>query len=417
MDSMATLAIEGGTPIRTRPFPKRRPFGEADTQQVLEALNQQTLHFPLGSKVYEFEARLRELYGTRYAAASTSGTAAIHVALGAIDPEPGDEIITTPITDMGTVAPIILQNCVPVFADVNPLTFNLDPDDVEHRITDRTRAIIVVHCWGQPAEMDRLAEIARRYDLKLIEDASQAHLTRYKGKLAGTIGHLGAFSLQSSKHLQCGEGGVTIANDFLLGKRASLFVDKGCEWSEGRKTRILYAFIAPCYRMTELQGAVLLAQLPRLPDIVRRRQELGELLRTRLLDVPGITPPGRVEGAEHSYYLFPILVDGGRLGVSPEAFGRAIAAEGVPVEGNWLGKPLYLFTALEKRITYGRSRFPFDSPYVSRSITYGQGLCPKAERAMAQLRTIHIHEGYEEEDVEDIAGAVRKVAEIYAARK
>ena len=251
---MTTLAIEGGSPVRTRPFPTRRPFGLADAQQVLDALDQQTLFFPSGRKVYEFESRFGELYGTQHVVTSTSGTSAIHVAVGAIDPEPGDEIITTPVSDMGTVAPIVLQNCVPVFADVDPLTCNLDPDDVERRITDRTRAIIVVHCWGQPAEMDRFLDIAQRHDLFLIEDCAQAHLTHYKGKLVGTIGHLGTFSLQSSKHLQCGDGGITITNDEDLGKRAALFVDKGCDWSEDRKQRLRYAFIAPCYRMTERRG-------------------------------------------------------------------------------------------------------------------------------------------------------------------
>lgn len=408
---MATLAINGGTPVRTRPFPGRQPFGLPDAQQVLEALNQQTLFFASGHKVYDFQSQFCDLYGVQHAVASTSGTSAIHVALGAINPDPGDEIITTPISDMGTVAPIILQNCVPVFADLDPLTFNLDPDDVERKITDRTRAIIVVHCWGQPAEMDRFVDIAKRHNLYLIEDCAQAHLTHYKGKLAGTIGHLGTFSLQSSKHLQCGDGGVTITSDDELGKRAALFVDKGCDWSEDRKYRLRYAFIAPCYRMTELQGAVLLAQLPRLSEIVQRRQELGDLLASRLLGVPGITPPGRIEGSEHSYWSFPILVDEAVLGVTPEAFGEAVQAEGVPMGGNWIGKPLYLYEALAEKITYGRSHFPFDSPYVSHPVHYGPGLCPQAERAMAQLRTLPINERYTNEDIEDMAQAVRKVAE------
>jgi dTDP-4-amino-4,6-dideoxygalactose transaminase len=414
---VTTLAIEGGKPVRTHPFPARRPFGLADAEQVLDALGQQTLFYPSGRKVYEFEAQFGETYGVRHVTTSTSGTSAIHVALGAIDPEPGDEIITTPISDMGTVAPIILQNCIPVFADLDPLTFNLDPDEVERKITKRTRAIIVVHCWGQPAEMDRFVEIARKHDLFLIEDCAQAHLTHYKGKLVGTIGQLGTFSLQSSKHLQCGDGGVTITDDGELGKRAALFVDKGCDWSEDRKYRLHYAFIAPCYRMTELQGAVLLAQLPRLAHIVGRRQELGEMLRTRLLDVPGIAPPGRVEGAEHSYWSFPFLVDRATLGVTPEEFGEAVTAEGVPVGGNWIGKPLYLYEALQEQVTYGHSHFPFRSPYVGQAISYGPGLCPQAEKSIAQLRTIGIHERFTDDDIEDTARAIQKVAEAYAARR
>jgi dTDP-4-amino-4,6-dideoxygalactose transaminase len=413
---MVTLAVDGGTPVRTQPFPGRDPFGLADAQQVLEALEQQTLFFPSGKKVYQFQRQFGEVYGVGHVVTSTSGTSAIHVALGALDLEPGDEVITTPVSDMGTVAPIVLQGCIPVFADLDPLTFNLDPHDVESRITDRTRAIIVVHCWGQPADMDRFLDIARRHDLYLIEDCAQAHLTRYKGKLVGTIGDLGAFSLQSSKHLQCGDGGITITNDDDFGKRAALFVDKGCDWSEDRKYRLRYAFIAPCYRMTELQGAVLLAQLPRLGEIVGRRQALGEQLRTALLDVPGVTPPGRIEGAEHSYWSFPILVDADVLGVSPDDFAEAVRAEGVPMGGNWIGKPLYLFESLAEQITFGSSHYPFASSYAGRRVEYGPGLCPKAEGAMAQLRTMPINERYSEQDIEDMAEAVQKVAKALAAR-
>jgi dTDP-4-amino-4,6-dideoxygalactose transaminase len=414
---MATLAIDGGSPVRSRPFPTRQPYGPEDDRQVLEALHAQKLFFATGTKVYEFQRRFAALYGATSAVASTSGTSALHTALGALNFEPGDEIITTPISDMGTVAPIILQGCLPVFADVDPLTANLDPQAVEKQITARTRAILVVHCWGQPADMDRFVDIARRHHLALIEDCSQAHLTRYKGRLAGTIGDIAAFSLQESKHLQCGDGGVTITSDEKLGQRAHLFVDKGCDWSEDRTVRRLYAFVAPCYRMTELQGAVLLAQLPRLPEIVRRRQELGDLLRTRLLDVPGITPPGRLAGAEHSYWLFPLLVDEEVLGVTPQAFAQAVAAEGVPVGGNWIGKPLYLFEALRDQITFGSSSFPFRSGYAGREVRYAPGLCPRAEQYLAQLRTIGLHERYTQEDVEDVAQAIRKVAEGYAARR
>jgi dTDP-4-amino-4,6-dideoxygalactose transaminase len=264
--------------------------------------------------------------------------------------------------------------------------------------------------------MDRFLDISQRHDVPLIEDCAQAHLTRYRGRLAGTMGKLGAFSLQSSKHLQCGDGGITITDDEELGKRATLFVDKGCDWSEGRKYRMRYAFVAPCYRMTELQGAVLLAQLPRLPGIVATRQALGERLRVGLQGVPGVTPPGRIEGSEHSYWGFPILVDYEILGVTPQAFAEAVGAEGVPMGGAWPGRPLYLFEALQEHLTFGSSGFPFGSSYSSHAVEYGPGLCPRAELAMAQMRTVGINERYSEEDVDDIIAAVRKVAETLAAR-
>ncbi|MFQ6097373.1 MAG: DegT/DnrJ/EryC1/StrS family aminotransferase [Armatimonadota bacterium] len=408
------LAIEGGTPVRTEPLPGRSPFGLDDVAEVVDALRNGTLFYPSGKKVYEFERAFADLYGVEHVVTSTSGTAAIHVALGAVNPEPGDEVITTPISDMGTVAPIILCNCIPVFADLQPGTFNLDPDDVERKVTDRTRAIIVVHCWGQPADMDRIMAIAERHDLYVIEDCAQAHYTRYRGRLVGTIGHLGAMSLQDSKHLQCGDGGVTITNDDDLGKRAALFMDKGCDWSEDRKYRLRYAFIGPCYRMTELQGAVLVAQLRRLPWIVERRQRLGDRLAEMLQGVPNVHPPERIEGAEHSYWQFPLRVDEEAMAVEPGTFGEALSAEGVP-NGKWIGKPLYMFEAIKDKIAFGTSQYPWAFTERGRAMEYHEGMCPNAEMAQRQLYSVPLNERMNEHDVSDIATAVRKVAEHYSS--
>ena len=413
----AKLAIHGGKPVRTRAFPTRDPFGADDAAELMEVLRQQNAFYATGKKVYEFEREFAKMYGVRHAITSTSGTSAIHVAVGAVDPDPGDEIITTPISDMGTVAPILLSNCVPVFADLEPGTFNLDPRDVERKITDRTRAIIVVHCWGQPAKMHRFMALAKKYDLKIIEDCAQAHLTRYKGRLVGTIGHLGAFSLQSSKHLQCGDGGVTITNDDAMGKRAALFVDKGCDWTEDRKYRLRYAFLGPCYRMTEFQGAVLVSQPRRLEWIVTTRQHLGDRLLKKLTGLPGVYPPERTRGAEHSYWSFPVRVDEDVLGVSPDAFGKAVTAEGVPMGGNWIGQVLYRFESLAHQITYGRSHCPFDCARRDKPVAYEPGLCPTAEKILAQLCTITPNERWTVDDVDDAAEAICKVTAHYARTK
>lgn len=411
--STEKLAINGGTPVRTAPFPAREPFGLQDAAQLVQALEQGTLFYPTGTKVYEFERRFGELYDTKHVTTSTSGTAAIHVAVGALDLEPGDEVITSPISDMGSVAPIVQCNCIPVFADVKLGTLNIDPDDIERKITDRTRAIIPVHCWGQPAEMDQIMDIARRHDLYVIEDCSQAHYTRYKGKLVGTMGHLGAMSLQDSKHLQCGDGGITITSDDELGKRAALFVDKGCDWSEDRKYRLRYAFIGPCYRMTELQAAVLVAQIDRLPWVVERRQKMGGMLNDMLQGMPHVYPPERTEGAEHSYWQFPLRVDEDAMGVEPGTFNAALAAEGIPT-GRWLGKPLYLFEALMDKIAFGTSKYPWAFTEHGMQIEYKEGLCPNAELGTKQLNTLPINERTTESDVKDIVEAVRKVAAHYS---
>ena len=409
------LAIDGGTPVRTVPFPAREPFGPADLEQLRSVIEQQTAFFPLGSKVYEFERRFRDLYSVAHATASTSGTSAIHVALGALDLEPGDEVITTPLSDMGTVAPTVLCGCVPIFADLKLGTFNLDPESVRERITDRTRALIIVHCWGQPAEMDELMAIAREHDLRVIEDCSQAHLTRYRGKLVGTIGYLGAFSLQDSKHLQCGDGGVTITDDEALGARAAVYVDKGCDWTEDRAYRLRYAFIAPCYRMTEWQGAILCSQLDRLEWIVRTRQRLGDRLLAGLQGVPGIHPPERTDGAEHSYWHFPLRVDSDVLGVTRERFIEMVHAEGVPLGGGWIGKLLYEFGSLRDRIAFGSSNFPWDYGR-QEPVSYHTGLCPNAEQGVAQLCVLAFNERWSERDIDEAAEGVAKVARICAER-
>src|SRR5690606_30323476 len=191
--------------------------------------------------------------------------------VAAVNPEPGDEIITTGLSDAGTVLPILAQNAVPVFADVDPATGNLDVDSVRERITSRTRAIIAVHLFGQPAPVAELRALADERGIVLIEDCAQAYLTRCApdGALAGTVGHIGCFSLQQSKHITAGDGGLTIGNDDALLRRARLFADKA--WPRDTDERTLL-FLGLNYRMTDLQAAVARGQLPKLPDIVAGRR-------------------------------------------------------------------------------------------------------------------------------------------------
>src|SRR5437588_7057427 len=276
MMAITRLAIEGGEPYRTRPFPSRAPFGDREVELVTEAIRSQNLFGPGNHMVPAFECQFAQIYGLKHAAASSSGTAAIHVAVGTVDPEPGDEIITAPITDLGSVVPIIYQTAIPVFADVDA-TYNLDPADVERNITPRTKAIVAVHLFGNPCDMDALVAIARRHNVALIEDCSQAHLTAYKGKLCGTIGDVGAFSLQQSKHMTTGDGGMTVTNREEWAERMHLFTDKGWTRKPGWGPRT-YEFLAPNYRMTELQGAVGLAQCEKVHQVVERRHLRGTLL-------------------------------------------------------------------------------------------------------------------------------------------
>jgi len=411
------LAVDGGAPIRRTHLTPRKPFGLEEAREVMEALSSGTLFYAGGKKVYEFLERFRKLFGVQGVVPSTSGTAALHVAVGAINPEPGDEIIVPPVTDMGSVAPIILSGAIPVFVDVEPDTFNLDANDLAHKITERTRAVMAVHVWGRPANLQAIQRVIHRRNIALIEDCAEAHYVRYQGKIVGTIGDLGALSFQQSKHITCGDGGITIVNRPELLPRAELFVDKGCDWTKDRSYRKTYAFLAPCYRMTELQGAVLIAQLAKLPDLVARRRDLGGRLALKLQGLPGVYPPPPPnEEYDHAYWGFPLRVVEEELGAGRDDFRKALEAEFIKTD-IWIGKPLYLYDALAQWITFGKSQWPFRGTG-REPAPYHPGLCPNAEKIMNQLcNIVRIHEQTTEAEMEDVARAVIKVAKGLRAKR
>jgi dTDP-4-amino-4,6-dideoxygalactose transaminase/predicted dehydrogenase len=377
----------------------RRPFDFEELKLLRAALISQNLCCIDGHMVAEFERKFAFAYGVPYAVASTSGTAAIHVALGALDLNPGDEVITAPITDMGTIIPILSQGAIPVFADVDS-TLNMDPAAIEQAITSRTKAIIVVHLFGNPCDMDAISQIAKRHRLPLIEDCSQAHWTEYKGKLVGTIGDIGCFSFQQSKHMTTGDGGMTITSNPSYHERMKLFADKGYA-RKGWGARA-YLFHAPNYRMTELVGAVGLAQLGKVKRVVEKRRELGEHLTELLSRIEGVEPAPVTPGAKHSYWLYPMRV----TGVSAEAFAREMIRQKVWVSAGYTGKPIYLCSeSLTAKKTYGTSEWPFHcNP--GTSYEYQEGLCPRAEEGLQQVVCIPLDESRTREHVERIAAVV-----------
>lgn len=401
------LAIRGGRPVRTAPFPALRKWDYQELREVLDVFDTGVTGRYGGTKVVAFEKAFAKAYGVPHAVASTSGTAAIHVALGMLNPEPGSEVITAPITDLGTIAPILYQQCLPVFADVDPATFNLTPESVESQITDRTVAIILVHLFGTPCDTDAVLEIARRRSLTVIEDCSQTHWTRLRGRLCGTIGHIGVFSLQSSKHMTTGEGGMTVTADPQFAERGAFFQDKG--WARAAFGPRAYRFLAPNYRMPELSGAIGLAQLRKLPGIVQRRRELGDRLTAAIRDIPGILPQRVVDGAEHSYWQYGFTV-GREAPFAPKAFAEALRAEGVPCGCGYIGKPIFECAGCcWQRETFGTSGLPYTLPGV-REIRYDESTCPGARDLLSRLIHCGIHEAMAPHDVDDIALAVRKVA-------
>jgi dTDP-4-amino-4,6-dideoxygalactose transaminase/predicted dehydrogenase len=381
--------------------PGRHPFGVAEFKLLRQALISQNLCCIDGQMVSSFEKEFAYVYGVPYGVASTSGTASIHVALGALDLNPGDEIVTAPITDMGTIIPILYQNCIPVFADIDD-SYNMDPADVERKITPRTRAIVVVHLFGNPCDMDTIVEIAKRHRIPLIEDCSQAHLAEYKGRYVGTIGDIGCFSFQQSKQMTTGDGGMTITSNKSYYERMKLFADKGYA-RKGWGARA-YLFHAPNYRMNELTGAVGLAQLTKIEGVIEKRRELGERLSALLSGVEGVVPAPVTAGAKSSYWFYPVRVHG----VDIEEFAKKMSEEKVWVMPGYTGKPIYLCSeSLTAKKTYGTSQWPFTC---NNGITYEykEGLCPRAEEILKHLACIPLDESWTAAKVEAVAAAVRK---------
>jgi dTDP-4-amino-4,6-dideoxygalactose transaminase len=412
----AKLAIHGGEKAIGTRLPSYlesagRTFGAEEEALVLEALHSGCLTRNGGKMVPRLEAEFAERLGVKHAAACSSGTASVHLAIAALDPAPGDEIIVPPITDIGSIAPILWQNAVPVFADLDPATITLDPAGVERRITPKTRAIVAVHLAGQPCALDELSAIARRHNLVLIEDCSQAYWAEYKGKLVGTIGDMACFSLQQSKHITCGEGGLFVTNNDEWARRATLFADKA--WPRDSKTlgSCRFLFLAQNYRMSELEGAVALAQLRKLPAPVVKRRALAARLDATIKGLAGVSAPAVPSNTKHSYWLYMLRVHQNAARATARQFGDALVAEGVPAWVEYIVDPLYLSPVFTGPNTYAASGYPF-STYGTQK--FEQGLCPVAERVLHEVIAILWNENYTEAHVDQIAAAIHKVAAHFA---
>ncbi|TDD04420.1 DegT/DnrJ/EryC1/StrS family aminotransferase [Nonomuraea deserti] len=367
-----------------------RTLGDEEVAAVERVIRSGMLSSVWGTEARALEREIAQAYGSRHAIACSSGTAALHLSVVAAAPDPGDEIITTPITDFGTVAPILAQNAVPVFADVDPSDGNLDPGAVARLIGPRTRAIMAVHLFGAPARIHELRALADEHGLVLIEDCAQAWLAELPGgRLAGTTGQVGCLSLQQWKHITCGDGGVAITDDDELARRMRLFSDKGWDRAAGRS----HAAFGLNYRMTELQAAVARAQLAKLPGVVAARRRTALQLIEALKGLPGVRLP-RPQG--HAWWLFPIVCPDGD---APELAAH-LAAAGIPARAGYLAEPLNRAPVWQAAI-YGSARFPLDG--------YTPNPCPQAERMVDRtLLVIDWNENYTSEHVELIAQEITR---------
>ncbi|MCW8133570.1 MAG: DegT/DnrJ/EryC1/StrS family aminotransferase [Planctomycetota bacterium] len=406
--ALEPLALHGGPKAKPTPYATGKRFVAEELQQLSEALDQQTLFYASGKKTKEFRERFAARYGVAHCVTCTSGTAALHVALGACRIAPGDEVITASITDIGTCAAILLCGAIPVFADLDPHTYTLDPRSVAEKISPRTAAIVAVHLTGAPCEMDALGALARDHDLWLIEDCAQAYHAEYRRRLCGTIGDIGCFSMNDFKHISAGDAGMILTHDRDLAHRAELFADKCYDRSPGAARNPF--FLAPNYRMCELHAAVGLAQLEKLDGIVARRRSYGDRLHAGLHGLPGLTPQRFVEGGRGSYWFYLFRMDEKVLGPRA-AFVKALAAEGVSASDGYVDRATYLYDLFTKRQGFGGTDFPFSlAPHVE----YREGLCPTAEAIVSDCVKLPVSEWFSEEDLAQTLVGIRKVAEHFA---
>ncbi|MEO6875073.1 MAG: DegT/DnrJ/EryC1/StrS family aminotransferase [Opitutaceae bacterium] len=366
----SSLSLLGGTPVRSKPFPAWPVFGEPEEARLLRALRSGHWGKLSGKEVGEFERRFAAMHGAKHGVAVVNGTVSLRLALMALGIRAEDEVIVPAYTFLATATAVVEANAVPVFADIELDTFNLDPRSMEAAITPRTRAIIVVHFAGQPADMDAITTIARKHRIAVIEDAAHAHGAGYRDQPVGSIGSLGSFSFQSSKNLTCGEGGIiTTSDDELAGVCRSLHNcgrTPGGAWYE-------HHIISGNYRLGEFQGAVLNAQLDRFEEQVAHRERRGLYLAEKLSQIPGLCMQRRItECTRHGYHLFMFRVDAAKFGAGRDAILEALVAEGVPV-GAGYKLPLY-----RQPLFLNKAFGPF-LPNASRTLDYARVHCPNCE--------------------------------------
>jgi dTDP-4-amino-4,6-dideoxygalactose transaminase len=331
------LAILGGNPVRTGEWLKWPVWNTDAEKPILEVLRSGDWFRLRGSKVDEFENAYASLIGARRVLATASGTTALETALHVLGVDAGDEVIVSPYTFIATYNVVFNTKALPVFADTDQETFTIDPQKIEEKISDRTRAILPVHIFGLPADMDRIMAIAQQHHLSVIEDACQAWLAQYKDKMVGTIGDLGCFSFQNSKNIPAGEGGAVVGNDETLMDRCHSFHNCGRPYGKTGSDFSGYPFFGGNKRMMEFQAVILLSQLERAKKDFEKRLENALYLDSKLKEIPGILPYRLTEGATKSaYHIYPFRYKKEFFDELPrEKFLAALQAEGIPCSSGY----------------------------------------------------------------------------------
>jgi len=410
---MGKLAVTGGAPVAPEGLKATWPiFDDVEREAVLRALNSgKWCRLDWGdaadSEVAQFEDEFARYHDAKYCVGVPNGTCAIELALKAGGVEAGDEVLVTPLTFIASALAILLADAIPIFVDISPDTYQIDAQAMEAAITDKTKAAVVVHYGGYPVDMDAMREVARRHDLFIVEDCAHAHGTEWRGRKVGAIGDMGAFSFQSSKTLTCGEGGAVICDDEALAARAFSLHHIGRV--PGRPFYEHHS-VGANFRMTELQGALLRAQLTRLPEQTRIRHENGERLAQGLAEIEGVSAlPRDPRITQHGYYFFIIKYDEeGFGGVPRDRFLAALGEEGIRC-GAGYGAPIYENPVFAEN-RFGRTGHPISCSLYGKDIDYSKVSCPVAER-VCQKEQITLYNNWllDSGNVDKIVAAISKL--------
>jgi perosamine synthetase len=381
-----------------------RDLGLPELALLEQCIQSGTLTSTKGSFTRTLEERFAATLGVKKAHACSSGTAAIHIALAALDPNPGDEVVTTSITDMGALTPILYQGAIPVFAEVDPSTLTVTAKTIAACLSERTKAIVVTHLFGNPCEMREIMELANSRNIPVIEDCAQSFLARYDGRYVGTFGAIGCFSMQQGKHMTTGEGGLVVSNDEALARRMFLLINKA--WGYGDANPDHY-FIALNYRISELQGAVAVAQLEKLQSVVDRRVASAMKLSELLERLPGVKSPQIAPGAVHTFWKYCLNVDANVIRGGAVGLAKLLKERGIACAPRYIQKPAFMCEVFQKRRTFGVSQYPFNLAR-PQALDYDKSRFPLTYKALEDVLVLPWNERYTDEHIRYIAESIQQ---------
>jgi len=369
-----------------------------EKEAVIKVMESQMLTLLHGTYVKKFEEDFAKYIGVKHAIGVNTGTAALHIALAALDIGPGDEVIVPPFTFIATASSILHNNAIPIFADIDPKSYTLDPQSVQEKITEKTKAIIPVHLAGISADMEAINNIAEKFDIHIIEDAAQSVGTECNGKKVGSIGSLGCFSFYPSKNITTGEGGMITTNNDELAEQCRLIRH------HGEPSWYVYNRLGYNYRMTEIQGAIGGVQLTKLPEFIKIRNKNAEFLSSSVDQIEGITSPFVPEYCKPAFNYWIGRLNSQKMNISKEQF-----LERFPKSKILYPKPLYKTKLFQEKIAYPKG-CPWSCPFYGKEIDYKSIALPNVELITTEIFALDIHPKMTQQELEEAVRIMRKLA-------